>query len=125
MSLQLENKYTKNEILQMYLNEAPYGGTAWGVGAAAEHAEWAQPISIRGLRILGVDDNAANRMILARMVEGFGCRVETVDSGPKALEALRAAQQQGDRLAELRIRVHDQHGAQVQAGQAGKRCNGC
>ena len=66
------------------------------VGAAAEPVEWAQPISIRGLRILGVDDNAANRMILARMVEGFGCRVETVDSGPKALEALRAAQQQGD-----------------------------
>ena len=66
------------------------------VGAATERAEWAQPISIRGLRILGVDDNAANRMILARMVEGFGCRVETVDSGPKALEALQAAQQQGD-----------------------------
>ncbi|MCX6025574.1 MAG: response regulator, partial [Chloroflexi bacterium] len=66
------------------------------VGGAPEHAEWAQPISIRGVRILGVDDNAANRMILARMVEGFGCRVEMVESGPKALEALRAAQRHGD-----------------------------
>ncbi|MBU2592885.1 transglycosylase domain-containing protein, partial [Patescibacteria group bacterium] len=37
LTLQIERKYTKDEILQMYLNEAPYGGTAWGVGAAAEH----------------------------------------------------------------------------------------
>ena len=36
LAVQIENKYTKEEILQMYLNEAPYGGTAWGVGAAAE-----------------------------------------------------------------------------------------
>lgn len=36
LSVQIESKYSKNEILQMYLNESPYGGTAWGVGAAAE-----------------------------------------------------------------------------------------
>ncbi len=36
LSLQTERKYTKDEILLMYLNEAPYGGSAWGVGAAAE-----------------------------------------------------------------------------------------
>ena len=36
LSLQLERKFTKDEILTMYLNEAPYGGTAWGVGTAAE-----------------------------------------------------------------------------------------
>ncbi|MBL7078369.1 transglycosylase domain-containing protein [Candidatus Shapirobacteria bacterium] len=36
LSLQVERKYTKDEILLMYLNEAPYGGSAWGVGAAAE-----------------------------------------------------------------------------------------
>jgi 1A family penicillin-binding protein len=36
LAVQIERKYDKNEILQMYLNEAPYGGTAWGVGAAAE-----------------------------------------------------------------------------------------
>lgn len=27
--------YPKNKILQMYLNQSPYGGTAWGVEAAA------------------------------------------------------------------------------------------
>lgn len=36
LSVQIEAKYKKNEILLMYLNEAPYGGTDWGVGAAAQ-----------------------------------------------------------------------------------------
>jgi 1A family penicillin-binding protein len=36
LTIQIESKYTKDEILQMYLNEAPYGGTAWGVESAAE-----------------------------------------------------------------------------------------
>ena len=30
LAVQIEKRYTKDEILQMYLNEAPYGGTAWG-----------------------------------------------------------------------------------------------
>lgn len=36
LSIQIERKYSKDEILQMYLNEAPYGGTAVGVEAASE-----------------------------------------------------------------------------------------
>jgi 1A family penicillin-binding protein len=36
LAVQIERRYSKDEILQMYLNEAPYGGTAWGVEAAAE-----------------------------------------------------------------------------------------
>jgi len=36
LSTQIERKYSKDQILQMYLNEAPYGGTAWGVEAASE-----------------------------------------------------------------------------------------
>ena len=31
-----EKIYTKNQILDMYFNQVPYGGTAWGVEAAAE-----------------------------------------------------------------------------------------
>lgn len=36
LAIQIEKKYSKDQILQMYLNEVPYGGTAWGVGAAAQ-----------------------------------------------------------------------------------------
>lgn len=36
LAIQIERKYSKDEILQMYLNEAPYGGTSWGVAAASE-----------------------------------------------------------------------------------------
>lgn len=35
-ALRVELKYSKDEILQMYLNEVPYGGTSWGVASAAE-----------------------------------------------------------------------------------------
>lgn len=31
-----ERIYTKDQILEMYLNQVPYGGTAWGVEAAAQ-----------------------------------------------------------------------------------------
>ncbi|MEK7065618.1 MAG: transglycosylase domain-containing protein, partial [Patescibacteria group bacterium] len=37
LAIQIERKYTKDEILRMYLNESPYGGTAVGVEAASEY----------------------------------------------------------------------------------------
>lgn len=36
LSVRIEKTFTKDEILQMYLNEAPYGGTAVGVAAASQ-----------------------------------------------------------------------------------------
>lgn len=36
LAAQIERKYSKDEILQMYLNEAPYGGTMWGIESAAQ-----------------------------------------------------------------------------------------
>lgn len=35
LSVQIEQRFTKDQILQLYLNEIPYGGTAWGSEAAA------------------------------------------------------------------------------------------
>ena len=35
LSLQLENKYSKDEIIQMYLNETPYGGQNYGILTAS------------------------------------------------------------------------------------------
>lgn len=36
LSIQIERKFEKADILEMYLDEAPYGGNAWGVGTAVE-----------------------------------------------------------------------------------------
>lgn len=44
LTIQVESKYSKDEILQMYLNEVPYGGTLWGVESASE-AYFGKPVS--------------------------------------------------------------------------------
>ncbi len=36
LTIQVERKYSKDQILQMYLNEIPYGGTAYGIESAAQ-----------------------------------------------------------------------------------------
>ena len=36
LAIQIEKKYSKDQILQMYLNEAPYGGTSVGLESASE-----------------------------------------------------------------------------------------
>ncbi|MBI3486426.1 penicillin-binding protein [Candidatus Daviesbacteria bacterium] len=35
LSIEVERSYTKDQILEFYLNEIPYGGTAYGIEAAA------------------------------------------------------------------------------------------
>ena len=37
LSMQIERKYSKDDIIKMYLNEAPYGGTSYGVEAASQY----------------------------------------------------------------------------------------
>ncbi len=36
LAFEVDGKYTKNQILEMYLNEVPYGGSFYGVGSAAK-----------------------------------------------------------------------------------------
>src|SRR3989344_7303877 len=36
LAVLVEQKYNKDQIFQMYLNEAPYGGSFWGIGSAAK-----------------------------------------------------------------------------------------
>lgn len=36
LTLVVEILYSKNQILEMYLNNVPYGGTSWGIEAAAQ-----------------------------------------------------------------------------------------
>ncbi len=36
LAIQVDQRYSKDEIMQIYLNEVPYGGTAWGIETAAQ-----------------------------------------------------------------------------------------
>ncbi|MEW6218854.1 MAG: response regulator [Thermodesulfobacteriota bacterium] len=49
------------------------------------------PVDIRGMKALVVDDNDTNRSILAKMLEGFGCRPLAVASGAEAINMLKMA----------------------------------
>ncbi len=51
---------------------------------------------LRGLRILIVDDNATNRKILRKQIAPWGMIPDTVESGWRALELLRAAASMGE-----------------------------
>jgi len=46
--------------------------------------------SLAGLRVLGVDDNATNCMILRAYLGAYGMHVDTVKDGPEALALLRS-----------------------------------
>jgi two-component system sensor histidine kinase/response regulator len=54
------------------------------------------PVNLTQARILVVDDNQTNRMVLTKNVESLGSRVDSVSSGAKALETLRNAHRSGD-----------------------------
>jgi PAS domain S-box-containing protein len=54
------------------------------------------PGNLTQARILVVDDNQTNRIILTKNVEALGSRVDAVASGAKALEVLRNADRVGD-----------------------------
>lgn len=43
LALWAESKYSKNQILQMYFNETPYGGPTWGIKAASQTYFGKQP----------------------------------------------------------------------------------
>jgi len=53
-------------------------------------------VNLTQARVLVVDDNQTNRMILTKNVEALGLRVAVVPSGAKALEVLRNAHRSDD-----------------------------
>ena len=54
------------------------------------------PVNLVQARVLIVDDNQTNRMVLTRNVQALGSRVDAVPSGAKGLETLRNAYRAGD-----------------------------
>lgn len=58
----------------------------------------AGPVAVRGTRVLIVDDNATNRLILEEMTQNWGMQPTAVENARKAINALRAANQVGQRI---------------------------
>ncbi|HXB56470.1 MAG TPA: response regulator [Vicinamibacteria bacterium] len=65
--------------------------------AVEEPAAPVPPQRLAGTRVLIVDDNATNRQILRQQLAYWGMRVASMEDGPKALAALRAAASVGSR----------------------------
>ena len=76
------------------------GSTFWFTVRLERQAPEASPAPapsarLAGRRVLVVDDNATNRQILKQQLGYWGLRTTTVESGPKALAALRQAAASG------------------------------
>ena len=64
---------------------------------AKEDYELENPIKdLKGLKTLIIDDNATNRAILLKMVEGFGAKAHAVSGGAEGLKALQEAREEGE-----------------------------
>ena len=74
--------------------------------------------SIRGLRVLAVDNNATNLRLLSVLLESWGCRFDTSPGGPSALERLRTAAAAGD---PYRIAILDMQMPVMDGAELGKR----
>ena len=62
--------------------------------------------ALNGLRLLVVDDNAANRLILRDSVEGWGISVTEAASGMEALHELEAAEKRGNAYHMVALDFH-------------------
>ena len=72
------------------------GSTFWFTARFEKQPQAAAPAPVptprlAGRRVLVVDDNATNRQILRQQLAHWGLRVTSVEDGPRALGALRAA----------------------------------
>lgn len=85
--LSVESEYGKGSTFSFTLG---FRKQAQKEGEAPPHIT-----DLHGLKILIIDDNTTNRIILQKMVEGFGANSLTVSSGSEGLDALKKAREEG------------------------------
>jgi len=67
--------------------------------AHAASVATSKPHGLAGVRVLVVDDNATNRLVLTEQLEAWGVEADAVASGPAALDRLASAQRSGSPYA--------------------------
>ncbi|MGO9014192.1 MAG: response regulator, partial [Dissulfurispiraceae bacterium] len=65
-------------------------------GSQPDRGEMPPFADISGVRILAVDDNAVNRIVIAEQMKSWGVRHAEAEGALKAMEMLHAAQAEGD-----------------------------
>ncbi|MGO9014558.1 MAG: ATP-binding protein, partial [Dissulfurispiraceae bacterium] len=65
-------------------------------GSQPDRGEMPPFADISGVRILSVDDNAVNRIVIAEQMKSWGVRHAEAEGALKAMEMLHAAQAEGD-----------------------------
>ena len=68
-----------------------------------------EPVSLHGLRVLVVDDNATNRRILQEVIDSWQMRPTVVANGDDALQCLRAAHDAGEPFDLVLVDAHMPH----------------
>ncbi|EKE20305.1 MAG: hypothetical protein ACD_8C00022G0011 [uncultured bacterium] len=89
LAVELEQKYSKDEILGMYLNQIPYGSSAYGVEAAAQtfFSKSAKDLSLAEAALLACLPNAPT------YYSPFGSHLDALKG--RQMSALRKMAQQG------------------------------
>jgi two-component system, sensor histidine kinase and response regulator len=72
---------------------------SFGLQPAGTQSGDAEPVSLRGLPVLAVDDNATNRLILAEVLARWGMTPALAESAPDALLAMHEAAASGSPFA--------------------------
>jgi PAS domain S-box-containing protein len=75
------------------------------------------PVDLRGVRVLVVDDNATNRLVVAEQLGSWGVRHAEAESAEKATEQLRAARADGD---PFRVMITDMQMPETDGESLGK-----
>ena len=98
------------------------GSTFWFTTMLAKRFEagdghWVMPEEMRNNRILVVDDNATNRLVVTKLLRSWECRHEEAPDGKTALDMLRTAASAGD---PFRIAILDMQMPGMDGGTLGR-----
>ncbi len=69
-------------------------------------------VEVADLKVLAIDDNSTNRIIIEKMLENIGCRITLAKSGQEGIDALESARRMGDpyRLVLLDLQMPEMDG---------------
>jgi signal transduction histidine kinase/CheY-like chemotaxis protein/HPt (histidine-containing phosphotransfer) domain-containing protein len=87
-------------------------------GEKSDHPSTSQPDKFKGTRVLVVDDNATNRLLLCIQLTAWGCEPDEAENGVIAFEKLKSAKEDG---CPFGITILDMQMPEMDGAALGKR----